>query len=73
VEKDLYSAIVGLCVEPGKICMQDMMAIDHSGMHESAAVPAPVDRSPLRGAGLPNPAIKSDRPLVVDATTPSSR
>jgi cytochrome o ubiquinol oxidase subunit 2 len=73
VEKDLYSAIVGMCVEPGKMCMQDMMAIDHSGTHESAAAPAPVDRSPLRGAGLPNPAVKSDRPLVVDATTPSSR
>jgi cytochrome o ubiquinol oxidase subunit II len=72
VEKDLYSAIVGMCVEPGTTCMQDMMATDHSHTHESAAA-APVDRAPLRGAGLPNPALKSDRPLVVDATTSSSR
>jgi cytochrome o ubiquinol oxidase subunit 2 len=68
VDEELYSAIVGLCVEPGTTCMQDMMATDHSSKHETASS-APVDRSPLRGAGLPNPASKSDRPLVVDATS----
>jgi cytochrome o ubiquinol oxidase subunit 2 len=74
VDSQLYNAIVGLCVEPGKMCMQDMMGTDHAGMHESAQLESekvgPVDRSPLRGAGLPNPS-KSDRPLVVDATTNS--
>jgi cytochrome o ubiquinol oxidase subunit 2 len=76
VDSQLYSAIVGLCVEPGTMCMQDMMNGSHAGQHESAHLQsdptAPVDRSPLRGAGLPNPS-KSDRPLVVDTTTPSAR
>jgi cytochrome o ubiquinol oxidase subunit II len=71
VEPQLYSAIVGMCVEPGKMCMQDMMGTHHGGKHESAST-APLDRSPLRGAGLPNPSPKSDRPLVVDATTPQN-
>jgi cytochrome o ubiquinol oxidase subunit II len=70
VDKDLYSAIVGMCVEAGKVCMQDMMAVDHRA-HEPKP-PAPVDRSPLRGAGLPNPAAKSAPSSLADATTPSS-
>ncbi len=31
VDADLYSAILGMCVEPGKMCMHDMMAIDERG------------------------------------------
>jgi cytochrome o ubiquinol oxidase subunit 2 len=70
VDAQLYSAIVGMCVEPGKTCMQDMMATDHGGHEPQAA--APVDRSPLRGAGLPNPSHKPANPLLVDSKTSSS-
>ena len=31
VDKQLYDSIVGMCVEPGKMCMHDMMAIDERG------------------------------------------
>jgi cytochrome o ubiquinol oxidase subunit 2 len=109
VDADLYGAILGMCVEPGKMCMHDMMAIDDrgglglAGVHnvarlsddrpravfgsdnahvigmctapvarhvEESAPFARVDRSPLRGAGLPNPSLKSHS-LFVDATAPS--
>lgn len=111
VDADLYSAIVGMCVEPGKMCMHDMMAIDErgglglAGVHNVArmdddqpraifgsdashviglctaplaaetgeSLPFPhVDRSPLRGAGLPPPSFgKKTHSLFVDAA-PSS-
>ncbi|TCM19746.1 cytochrome bo3 quinol oxidase subunit 2 [Novosphingobium sp. PhB165] len=31
VSPDLYNAILNMCVEPGKMCMSDMMAIDARG------------------------------------------
>lgn len=31
VETDLFDRVVNLCVEPGKMCMHDMMAIDERG------------------------------------------
>ncbi|MBR0692077.1 ubiquinol oxidase subunit II [Bradyrhizobium lablabi] len=31
VDRDLYKAIVNMCVEPGKMCMSEMMAIDAKG------------------------------------------
>ncbi|WP_422664267.1 COX aromatic rich motif-containing protein [Steroidobacter cummioxidans] len=31
VDKQLYDLIVGMCVEPGKMCMHDMMALDQRG------------------------------------------
>lgn len=72
VEPDLYSAILGMCVEPGKMCMHDMMAMP-AAQHEHESPPvARVDRSPLRGAGLPNPSLKPAGSSLVDATTPSS-
>ncbi|WP_293851016.1 ubiquinol oxidase subunit II [Steroidobacter sp.] len=111
VDAELFSAIVGMCVEPGKMCMHDMMAIDErgglglAGVHNVARMAADqpravfgsdnahviglctapiarqadeslpfsrVDRSPLKGAGLPNPSFKSAHSLFVDTTTPSS-
>jgi hypothetical protein len=71
VEPDLYSAILGMCVEPGKMCMHDMMAMPAT-QHEHESPPVSrVDRSPLRGAGLPNPSSKSAGSFV-DATAPAS-
>ena len=92
VDAQLYDAIVGMCVQPGKMCMHDMATIDAkgglglAGIHNVVRSPverpravfgadhdyvigmctAPlqrrdddampfVDRSPLRGAGLPVP------------------
>ena len=111
VDSDLYAAIVGMCVEPGKMCMHEMMALDAkgglglAGVHNVArlaegqtravfgadqshviglctAPVAPhaepslpfsrVDRSPLRGAGLPKPVLISADSMFVDATIPSS-
>jgi cytochrome o ubiquinol oxidase subunit 2 len=63
VDPGLYSAILNMCVEPGKMCMSDMMAADaHGGMDMAgmtAASPrvAPVNTSPLLGAGLPHPSL----------------
>ncbi|AGH49546.1 cytochrome o ubiquinol oxidase subunit II [Sphingomonas sp. MM-1] len=31
VDADLYDAVVNMCVEPGKMCMSEMMAIDAKG------------------------------------------
>lgn len=31
VERNLFDAVVNMCVEPGKMCMHDMMAIDAKG------------------------------------------
>ncbi|HEX7855719.1 MAG TPA: ubiquinol oxidase subunit II [Sphingobium sp.] len=31
VDADLFDAVVNLCVEPGKMCMRDMMSIDAKG------------------------------------------
>ncbi|WP_199556431.1 ubiquinol oxidase subunit II [Sandaracinobacteroides hominis] len=31
VERDLFHAVLNLCVEPGKMCMHDMMSIDARG------------------------------------------
>ncbi|HWK48258.1 MAG TPA: ubiquinol oxidase subunit II, partial [Steroidobacter sp.] len=31
VDKQLYDLIVGMCVEPGKMCMHDMMSLDDRG------------------------------------------
>lgn len=110
VDSQLYSAILGMCVEPGKMCMHDMMAIDDRGglglggiynvaridddrpravfgsdaSHVIGMCTAPVvqtfeddllpqvDRSPLRGAGLPRPVSNMSRSLVADAADPSS-
>jgi cytochrome o ubiquinol oxidase subunit 2 len=74
VASDLYSAILGMCVEPRKICTHETMAMP-TAHHEHEPPPlASVDRSPLRGAGLPNPSSKSAGSSFVDATPlPNSR
>ena len=110
VDAQLYSAILGMCVEPGKMCMHDMMAIDDRGglglagvhnvarrsddrpravfgadhSHVIGICAAPVvrtfeddllpqiDRSPLRGAGLPRPTSGRSGSLLADAVDSSS-
>jgi cytochrome o ubiquinol oxidase subunit 2 len=104
VDKQLYDSIVGMCVEPGKMCAHDMMAIDERGglgkagiynvarrsddqphavfgsnnAHVIGICAAPlvrtfeddllpqVDRSPLRGAGLPRPGLGRANSLFAD-------
>lgn len=110
VDKQLYDLIVGMCVEPGKMCMHDMMAIDDRGglgkagiynvarrsddqpravfgsdhSHVIGICAAPlvrtfeddllpqVDRSPLRGAGLPRPTPSRSGSLLADTVDSSS-
>jgi len=110
VDKQLYDSIVGMCVEPGKMCAHDMMAIDERGglglggvynvarrtddqpravfgpdqSHVIGICAAPVvrtfeddllpqvDRSPLRGAGLPRPASGRSSSLLADTVDSSS-
>jgi len=110
VDPELFSAILGMCVEPGKMCMHDMMALDRrggmglAGIHNVArrsderpravfgsdnahvigmctaplvqqdeSMPFPrVDRSPLRGAGLPMPSYRRTDSLFGEALASSS-
>src|SRR3546814_2081836 len=39
VEPQLFDAIVNMCVEPGKMCMHDMMSIDAAGGAGIAGIP----------------------------------
>lgn len=73
VDADLYSAILGMCVEPSKMCMHDMhdMTAPLARREDESPPVSRVDRSPLRGAGLPNPSFKSAPSSFVDATTSS--
>ena len=56
VEPGLWDAILGLCVEPGKMCMGEMMAIDRKGglglkaVHATA--PLTYDKHARRGAAV---------------------
>jgi cytochrome o ubiquinol oxidase subunit 2 len=110
VDQQLYDSIVGMCVEPGKMCSHDMMAIDQRGglgmagiynvarrsndqpravfgsdnSHVIGICAAPVvrtfeddllpqvDRSPLRGAGLPRPVPGRSGSLLADTVDSSS-
>ena len=115
VDTQLYDAILGMCVQPGKMCTHDMMALDARGglglagvnnvgrsldgrpraifgaahdhvigmctapksanedprSDDSAGPFARVDRSPLRGAGLPSPTSGLSSLLASDVTSPS--
>ncbi|WP_407178651.1 ubiquinol oxidase subunit II [Bradyrhizobium sp. STM 3562] len=54
VDKDLYRAIVNMCVEPGKMCVSDMMAVDEKGGLGLAGIrntlPLAYDKYARRGA-----------------------
>jgi cytochrome o ubiquinol oxidase subunit 2 len=53
VDPDLYRAILNMCVEPGKMCMSEMMAIDAKGGLGMAGVnntmPLTYDKQARRG------------------------
>lgn len=49
VDPQLYAAVLGMCVEPGKPCVGMMAMTDVAGPESSARL------APLRGAGLPPP------------------
>jgi len=71
VDADLFDAVVNLCVEPGKMCMRDMMAVDAkggmglAGVHNTRALSydkfaargsvAPLDRRMVAATCLPEP------------------
>jgi cytochrome o ubiquinol oxidase subunit 2 len=111
VDQQLYDLIVGMCVEPGKMCAHDMMSLDERGglgmagiynvarrsdgqpravfgsdqSHVIGICAAPVvrtfeddllpqvDRSPLRGAGLPRPAPSRSNSLLADIVDSRAR
>lgn len=56
VDPELFDAIVNLCVEPGKMCMADMMAIDAKGGLGMAGInnvmPVAYDKYARRGTVL---------------------
>lgn len=56
VDPELFNAIVNLCVEPGKMCMADMMAIDAKGGLGMAGInnvmPVTYDKYARRGTVL---------------------
>lgn len=69
VEAGLFDRVVNLCVEPGKMCMRDMMAIDMRGGAGLAGVhnvrPLTYDKFAARGLS-PAP----DRKMVAALCTP---
>lgn len=76
VEEGLFGAVVNMCVEPGKMCMHDMMAIDAKGGLGMAGIANMAslshDRHARRGTAIPAPAemvasictIPADAPMV---------
>ncbi|MBR0931999.1 ubiquinol oxidase subunit II [Bradyrhizobium jicamae] len=58
VDRDLYKAILNLCVEPGKMCMSEMTAIDAKGglgrEGLNNTLPLTYDKYARRGAPLGN-------------------
>ncbi len=60
VDPGLFKAIVGMCVEPGKMCMHDMMAIDAKGGLGRAGIdnvmPLMHDKLSRRGTAVLGPA-----------------
>ena len=56
VDRDLYKAILNMCVEPGKMCMSEMMAIDAKGglgrEGLNNTLPLTYDKYARRGAPL---------------------
>ncbi|MCA1400761.1 ubiquinol oxidase subunit II [Bradyrhizobium sp. BRP56] len=56
VDRDLYKAVLNMCVEPGKMCMSEMMAIDAKGglgrEGFNNTLPLTYDKYARRGAPL---------------------
>ena len=71
VEGELWDAIVGMCVEPGKMCMGEMMAIDRKGGLGLAGVrntvPLAYDKYARRGSAV----FGADDAYVMAVCTPA--
>jgi cytochrome o ubiquinol oxidase subunit 2 len=71
VDADLFDAVVNLCVEPGKMCMHDMMAIDGKGGMGLAGVHSArglaYDKYAARGTAL----FGTDRYVAATCTAPT--
>ncbi|WP_232802268.1 ubiquinol oxidase subunit II [Alloalcanivorax mobilis] len=60
VEPGLYEAILNRCVEPGSLCMKDMMAIDMLGSQNMCGIgdgPRTLGKTPLETLGAPRSAL----------------
>jgi cytochrome o ubiquinol oxidase subunit 2 len=71
VEPDLFKAIVNMCVEPGRMCMHEMAAIDARGGLGLAGLSALVPRTAATGGDTRRAAVFGAQPAyVVSACTP---
>lgn len=71
VQGDLWDAVVGMCVEPGKMCMGEMMALDAKGGLGLAGVrntaPLAYDKYARRGSAI----FGTDDAYVMAVCTPT--
>ena len=76
--RELFAAAVNRCVEGGRLCMADMMAIDAAGGGGKVGI-ANLARQPWRGAerlvvaGLCTPADPEGRAAALNASYPNNR
>ncbi|MFZ5748477.1 MAG: ubiquinol oxidase subunit II [Pseudomonadota bacterium] len=76
VDPDLFDAVVNLCVEPGKMCMGDMMAIDaKGGMGEAGKYNVrQLTYDKFKGRGTQAPPTRAViAALCADGTLPTAR
>ena len=73
VDADLFDRVINLCVEPGKMCMHDMMAIDARGGMGLAGVhnvrELAYDKFAARGSLAALPALPSPTRYVAEVCT----
>lgn len=73
VENGLFDRVVNLCVEPGKMCMHDMMAIDAKGGMGRAGLynvrQLEYDKARARGTGDQRTAATGTKPYVAELCT----
>jgi cytochrome o ubiquinol oxidase subunit 2 len=65
VTAGLFNLIVNMCVEPGKMCQSQMMAIDRSGGLGLAGISSILPRELAQGSGAPHGAVFGAAPGYV--------